>query len=126
MDSYKRSFRFQEKEGRINCFFVFYVFFMVIIFQGRTYVRDPVWFSAAAKGFGGAACGRGLPRAGCTGGLSAFRRFLEASAASVIPIETLRTSRTLRESSFAAGDCREPVVLAGFSAKEFFGGFRVP
>ena len=30
-----------------------------------------------------------------------FLRFLDASAASVIPIDSLRTSRTLREVSFA-------------------------
>ena len=47
-----------------------------------SFARDPSRFSAVAEGNCGAESGRGLPRAGCTGGLSTFRRFLEASIAS--------------------------------------------
>ena len=50
------------------------------------------------KSFGG----RRRPRTRGTSGLFTFLRFLEASAASVLPIDTLRTSRTLREASSAA------------------------
>ena len=52
--------------------------------------------------------GRRRPRTSCTSVFFTFSRFLEAAAASVHQLITLRTSRTLREASFAAGDYRAP------------------